>query len=497
MNLKRKKVVVIGAGPGGLSAAMLLAGRGYNVEVYEKHDSVGGRTSSFSENGYTFDVGPTFLMMNYILEEIFELSGRKLEDYLDLKCLDPMYRLVFADGKEFFPSMDRDKTREQVRKLFPGREEGYDKFFRYEEKKYKRLIPCLQVPYDSYRDLFAKHILKAVPYVDIHKSLYRHLESYFQDPQLTIAFTFQAKYLGMSPWSCPALFSIIPYIEHAMGVYHPIGGLNQITKAMTKALEEENGKVFLSTPVKKILIENGTAVGVLLENGEKVEADHFIINADFAYAMANLVDEADRPRYTNAALANKGYSCSTFMLYLGLDKKYDLPHHSIIFAEDYKRNVDEISDSLVLSADPSVYVQNASVTDPTLAPEGKSTIYVLVPVPNNKSGIDWKKEKPAFREKVLDIIETRGGFEGLRNHIEYEKIVTPQWWQDEKNIYIGATFNLAHNIRQMLMWRPHNKFEEFKNCYIVGGGTHPGSGLPTIFESGRISSGLILREDLW
>ena len=184
------------------------------------------------------------------------------------------------------------------------------------------------------------------------------------------------------------------------------------------------------------------------------------------------------------------------MLYLGVNKEYkDIAHHSIIFAKDYKQNVDEITKSMILSEDFSFYVQNASVTDKTLAPNGKSTIYVLVPVPNNKSHIDWDKEKQPFRDRIIEALETRGGYVGLKDNIEVEKIVTPQDWTDNHAVYLGATFNLAHNVGQMLYLRPHNEFEEFGNCYLVGGGTHPGSGLPTIYESGRISAEMIMKRD--
>ncbi len=209
--------------------------------------------------------------------------------------------------------------------------------------------------------------------------------------------------------------------------------------------------------------------------------------------MSNIVPENNRKKYTNKALEKLEYSCSTFMLYLGVKKEFaDLPHHSIIFANDYKKNVEQISESKVLSEDFSFYVQNASITDKTLAPHGKSTLYLLIPVPNNESQIDWDKEKEELKNKLIDQLETRGGYKDLRQNIEESLIITPKDWEKKMNVYKGATFNLSHKLSQMLIFRPHNQFEEFENCYLVGGGTHPGSGLPTIYESGRISAELIL-----
>ncbi|MDA3887090.1 MAG: phytoene desaturase family protein [Candidatus Delongbacteria bacterium] len=491
-----KNVNIVGAGPGGLAAGMILASNGYKVTIYEKENKVGGRNSYFQLGDYTFDIGPTFFMMKDVLETVFDKSGKKLEDYVDVVQLDPMYRLKFHDGRELYPSPDKEKMKETMEKFSPGSFEGYIRYLHKEKKKYDKLLPCLSMPYGKISDFFSKQLITSIPYLDAHTSLYNVLARYFDDPDTRIAFTFQAKYIGMSPWSAPGTFSIISYIEHGGGIYHITGGLNQLSFKMSKAFEDLGGKIELSTSVKNVIVENGKAKGVELENGEKKLSDYTIINADFAHAMSKIVDKKDRKKYSDDSLQKKKYSCSTFMLYLGVKKEYpEIAHHSIIFAEDYKKNVDEITITKVLSDDTSFYVQNASVTDKTLAPEGHSTIYVLVPVPNNKSSIDWEKEKESFRNKVLDLLETKGGYSDLRENIVEEKIVTPEDWEKDHSVYLGATFNLAHNVGQMLYFRPHNEFEEFKNCYLVGGGTHPGSGLPTIYESGRISAELIMKKD--
>jgi phytoene desaturase len=232
---------------------------------------------------------------------------------------------------------------------------------------------------------------------------------------------------------------------------------------------------------------------VVLAGGEEVRADEVIINADFAYSMANLTEQK-LAKYTKARLDKMKYSCSTFMLYLGVDKLYDIPHHNVFFADKYRENIEDIFHNGKLTEDMSFYIQNASITDPTLAPGGHSTIYVLVPVANRSFGIDWVVEKDKYEEKVLAAIEARTELKDLRSHIKVKKVITPDDWQDSYNVYNGATFNLAHNLGQMLYFRPRNKFECLENCYLVGGGTHPGSGLPTIYESGRISSEMIMKK---
>jgi phytoene desaturase len=495
----KKKVAIVGAGPGGLTAGMILASHGYQVDLYEKEPRVGGRNGCLEQDGYRFDIGPTFLMMKFILEEMFQIAGgRNVDDYLDIRSLDPLYRLVFSEERQFLPTQDKAKLKEQVDRLYPGDWDGYLRFLEYETKKFDKITPCLQVPYTRPSAYFTPRFLKALPYMDAHFSLYKHLAKYFKHDELRLAFTFQAKYLGMSPWKCPATFSIISFIEHTGGVHHPIGGLNRISHAMAKVIDEEGGSIHLSTPVKEVIVRGGKAVGLELADGSEISADYVVLNSDFGHAMNHLIDVKHLKKWTPSKLKKKEISCSGFLLYLGIDRVYeDVPHHSVIFAEDYKRNVEEIADSLELSEQPSIYVQNASVTDPTLAPEGKSTVYVLVPIANNRSGIDWPEQQARYREKVLDILEQRAGFPGIRQHIEFEKIITPRGWEDDYAVYDGAVFNLAHNLEQMLWLRPHNQFEEFDNCYLVGGGTHPGSGLPTIYESGRISAGMIIKRDAW
>ena len=490
--MTQKKVVIIGAGPGGLSAGMILAAKGFDVQVYEEKDRVGGRNSSFSLGPYTFDLGPTFFMMIDVLQDIFKLAGKTLEDYVGLERIEPMYRLDFSPDKVFYPTTDRQAMKQELERVFPGNVAGYETYLKKEKKKYDALIPCLAMPYDSLASFFKLRFITSLPYLHAHKSLFRHLSKYFRDDELALALTFQAKYIGMSPWEAPATFSIISFIEHGGGIYHVMGGLNQLSQAMAKVIEEHSGSIHLSQGVKQVLVEHGRAIGVELQDGTNVLADAVVINSDFAHAMTRLVAPEHRSKYTDNKLKRMKYSCSTFMLYLGLDTLYDIPHHNIIFAQDYRKNVAEMVNQRVLSKDPSFYIQNASRTDDSLAPEGHSAVYVLVPVPNNRSAIDWQKEKGAFRDRILDIMEGRGDMPELRSHIKEERIITPYDWEHDKNVYLGATFNLAHGFDQMLIFRPHNRFQEFDNCYLVGGGTHPGSGLPTIYESGRISADLIM-----
>jgi phytoene desaturase len=264
---------------------------------------------------------------------------------------------------------------------------------------------------------------------------------------------------------------------------------------MAKVATEEGAKIHLNTPVKRITNTGKRATGIVLENGQTVEADYVITNADFSHAVQHLMDPKYVKKYSPKRLARKKYSCSTFMMYLCVDTVYDIPHHNVVFAEAYKKNVDDIFKNFKLPDEISFYIQNASITDPTLAPPGMSTIYVLVPVPNLRADFDWDTEKNRFREKVLTAIEERTELKDIRKHIRAEKIITPKNWEDEYRVHLGATFNLGHNLTQMLYFRPRNAFECFQNMYLVGGGTHPGSGLPTIYESGNIAANMICKKE--
>lgn len=495
MSTLKKKVIIIGAGPGGLSSAMILSHRGYDVTVLEKKSYVGGRNAALKVDGYTFELGPTFVMLPQTFKEIFTSAGKNISDYLNFKLLEPLYELRYNDGRNFHVYFDKVKLKQEIARVFPGEEENYDKYMRAQKRKFDRVYACLKVPYLRWYNYFRLKLIKALPVLDASVSVHDVLSRYFKSEDLKIALTFQAKYLGMSPWECPGTFTILSYIEHAFGVYHPVGGVHKISEAMATVAKENGSKIVLNSGVKEIILEGCNAKGVVLENGEKMFADAVIMNADFAQGISTLLKESDRPEYTDARLKKKGYSCSTFMLYLGVDKKYDLTHHSVTFAEDYRKNVQQIFNEKVLPEDPSFYIQNASITDVSLAPDGCSTLYVLVPVPNqNGKQIDWDTEKKRYRDLVIKKIIEKTDLKDLEQHIKVERIITPDDWQNGMDVYGGAVFNLAHSLDQMLYLRPHNRLAGYRNFYIVGGGTHPGSGLPTILESGRIAADLVCKD---
>jgi len=488
-----QRVLIIGAGPGGLATAMLLAKAGLEVTVIEKQPRVGGRTSPIEGDGYRFDLGPTFFLYPQVLEEIFAAVGRDLYREVPTKKLDPHYRLTFGAGGELLCTSDTERMVAEIAKLVPGDAPQFRRFMADNRIKLERFAPCLQAPFLGWSSLLQARLLAVLPYLKPWKSLHAELAGYFRDPRMQLAFTFQSKYLGMSPFQCPSLFSILSFLEYEYGIFHPIGGCNAITRGMARVAAELGVTIRLSEPVEEILFDKRRAVGVRTAQGEH-RADGVVINADFGHAMTTLVPNRLRRKWTDATIARKRFSCSTFMLYLGVEGRYDqLAHHNIYVAKDYRQNLDEIERQHVLSADPSFYLENPSRTDDTMAPAGHSALYVLVPVSHQHPNVDWGKERDRYRQVVLRQL-AKVGLDDIERRVRFERVVTPTDWESKVGVYRGATFNLSHNLGQMLHLRPQNRFEEFDRLYLVGGGTHPGSGLPVIFESARISSRLLLED---
>ncbi len=488
-----KRVLIVGAGPGGLATAMLLAKAGLDVTVVEKEPRVGGRTSAIEGDGFRFDLGPTFFLYPQILDEIFAAVGRDLRREVPMKRLDPQYRLVFGAGGELLCSSDTERMVAEIAKLSPADAPQFRRFMAYNRVKLEKFAPCLQTPFLSWTDLMQVRLLAVLPYLKPWKSLHAELAEYFSDPRLQLAFTFQSKYLGMSPFQCPSLFSILSFLEYEHGIWHPIGGCNALSRGMARVAAELGVTLRLNEPVEEILFDGRRAVGVRTAQGEH-RADAVVVNADFGHAMKTLIPNGLRRRWSDETLATKQFSCSTFMMYLGIEGQCDqLQHHNIFVAENYRQNLHEIESRHVLTADPSFYVENPSRTDDTMAPPGHSALYVLIPVSHQHPNIDWTKERARYRQVALRQL-AKLGLTDIEKRIRFERIVTPAEWENKVGIYKGATFNLAHNLGQMLHLRPRNRFEEFERMYLVGGGTHPGSGLPVIFESARISAKLLLED---
>ena len=493
-NARPESVLIVGAGPGGLAAALLLRQAGLRVKIIERMPRVGGRCSAIEEQGFRFDLGPTFFLYPRVLESIFRVIGRDLHDEIPMVRLDPQYRIQFGTtGGHLDCTPDLKRMAAEVAKLNPTDGANVERFILDNRVKLECFRPVLESPFNSWRDLLSWELIKLLPMLRPWASVDGELCRYFQDPRTRLSFSFQAKYLGMSPFNCPSLFSILSYLEYDFGVWHPYGGCSAVSEGMARIAEEMGVEIELSETVEEILFDGRKAVGVRTGSGEH-RADALVLNSDFANTMTKLVPNRLRRRWTDEKLAKKKYSCSTFMLYLGIDGTYDhLPHHTIYTSEKYLDNLDDIEKHNRLTVDTSFYIQNASRTDSTLAPKGMSTIYCLVPVTHQHANVNWAERKRQYRDTVIRQM-AKLGMGDIEERIRYEKVLTPANWEFDHEIHKGATFNLAHNLKQMLHLRPRNRFEDLERVYLVGGGTHPGSGLPVIYESARITARLLLQD---
>ena len=494
MGKEPRHVVIVGAGPGGLAASLLLAKSGVKVTVVEKRDHVGGRTATMEQDGFKFAIGPTFFLYPRVLREIFSAAGYDLDHEVPMTRLDPQYRLVFGGGGELLATPDMGRMEQAIAAISPEDAVTFHRFMTHNRNKLEKFMPFLQSPFESWRDLAKPGMLKLLPLLAPWKSLDDDLQMHFKDERIRLGFSFQSKYLGMSPFRCPSLFSILSFLEYEHGVFHPTGGCGAVTRAMARIAIELGVEIVTDEPVERVHVEGGKATAVQTSK-RLLKADAVIVNADFAGAMRKLLPDSARRKWTDKRIASKKFSCSTFMMYLGIDGQYDdVSHHTIYLAENYKENLLDIEQRHQLSDNPSFYVQNACVTDPTLAPTGQSTLYCLLPVTHDTGTVDWKKETPRYRALALEQL-AKIGLTDVERRIRTEKIITPQGWAEGFELFRGATFSMAHSLDQMLHLRPHNRFEDVGQMYLVGGGTHPGSGLPVIFESARITSKLLL-EDL-
>ncbi len=489
------RVAVIGAGPGGLASAMLLAANGARVTLFERDDVVGGRTRTLTTPaGYKFDSGPTFFLYPRILREIFASCGADLDAEVDLIRLDPQYRLMFEGANpvtiDATPDLDRMAT--EIAKLNPADAAGLRSFMADNRAKLAAFRPVLERPFHGMAAYLAPDVMKGLRYLRPWASVNDDLKRHFRDPRTRLAFTFQSKYLGMSPFRCPSLFTILSFLEYEHGIFHPRGGCGAVSDAMARVATRLGVDIRLGAGVERIAFQGNRAVGVEVA-GQRHDADAVVVNADFAHAIPGLMPEALRPQWSDAKIAKARYSCSTFMLYLGIEGPLPgVAHHTVLLAEDYERNLRQIEGGEIPD-NPSIYVQAAAGTDPSLAPAGHSTLYVLVPVPNLIGGADWAAESQRYRRLALDRLKAMG-LHDIEARIRYERMVTPQDWQDDFAVGYGATFNLAHDVRQMLHFRPRNRFGKAEGVYLVGGGTHPGSGLPVIYEGARISTRLLMQD---
>ncbi|KEO85185.1 phytoene desaturase family protein [Tumebacillus flagellatus] len=492
-----KRAIIVGAGVGGLTTGIRLLRQGFDVTILEKNARPGGRLGRISQNGFTFDIGPTILLMPDVFYELFQEVGRNFDDYVEMAQLEPNYRLHYADGSVLASTPNLQRMLTEIQRLAPDDAAGYMKYLHDMYKRYQiARYDFIEQPMLSPLELLKPSKLKKLYQLHTLGNMYDDIKRYVQDERLRMALTFQSLYIGIGPFRAPSIYNVIGFMELSYsGVWYPKGGYYAVAEALVKVFREMGGSLLTQTEVDEVLVEAGQATGVRLVDGREIRGDKVVVNADFPQAMQRMLPKEARGKYTDRKLQRMEQSCSTFMLYLGLNRQYDhVDVHNVFFSGDFQQNVEEIFEQNVMPTDPSLYVHTPSLIDDSVAPPGKSTLYVLVPVPNLSSGIDWAQEKEPFTQRILQKLE-QAGFDGLRDAIEFQAVFTPESWKSSFHLQEGAAFGVAPTLTQSAYWRPSLKSKEVKNLYFVGASTHPGGGVPIVMTAARILEGIMAEDD--
>lgn len=497
----KKTALVVGAGPGGLAAAINLAGLGLDVTVIEKEGVPGGRMRGLSFDGYEVDTGPTILQLPQVLEAIVARAGRRLSDFVKLVRVDPNTRIHFWDDTHLDTSSDLEKMKASLARLDPKHPAAFERWMGEATDKYRLAYEKFICTHADSLAYYAPWRLLDFVRFKPWQSLYQQLNASFHDDRVSYALSYPSKYLGLHPTTCSSVFSVIPFLELEFGVWHVVGGFRALAKGLQACAESLGARFRYSAPVEEVLVEEKRVTGVRLAGGEVLSADVTVINADLPYAATKLIRPELRSgtQLSNESLEKAKYSCSTFMLYLGLDRRYDeLPHHVIRLSEAARRtDPAALEDRELELDDPPFYVCNPTPTErrhgsAAGAPDGHSTLYVLVPTPNTHHVDDFAAATKALEARIPRWLE-RVGFHDLSKHVRASRVFTAETWRDEFNVFRGAVFNLSHTWKQLGPLRPKVKSPHFDDLYWVGGGTHPGSGLLTIIESANIAADHVAR----
>jgi len=495
---KMKKIIVVGAGVAGLTAAIRLQKLGYEVTLYEKEKQPGGKMNQIKKDGFTFDVGPTIVMMPEIYREIFEFCGVDPDDYIPMERVDPMLQLYFAKDQPLTFSNDLVELTKTLEAISEQDAQGY---FAFLADIYKRYLVAKEAfitkSFRSFWDFYNLRSLWAGLRLKTFNDAYSSISKFVKDDRLRKSLAFQTLYIGVSPYQGPSLYTIIPMIELFYGVYFIKGGMYTLATSLARLFEELGGVIHYDSPIDELVIENKRATGIRI-NEKKVNADAVICAADFPYGMQELIpDEKQRGKYTNKKLEAMEYSCSCFLLYLGLDKQYDDGAlHSIYFSEDFKRNVDDLFETGVLPGDPSFYLYRPTLKDTSLAPVNHEGLYVLVPVPELSKFSDWEPSTiQSYRDQIVQTLKEKTIFTDIDDHIVFETFYTPREFQQHFNAYNGATFGLKPTLGQSNYYRPHNKFSYAEGLYFCGSSTHPGAGVPIVMQSAKLAVEELIKDD--
>lgn len=489
----KQKIVIIGSGFGGLAAAIRLQAKGMQVTLLEKNAKVGGHAYQLVKDGYTFDMGPSIITAPDLIQRVFECAGTRMEDYLNLVKLDPFYRIYFHDGTSLDYTDNSEQMKQQMAQFSTDDADNYEHFMAHTRQLYEAVITdgLGATAFDL------QTLLGFLPRALRLRALmpaYDFVKRYFDDPRHRFTFSFHPLFIGGNPFRAPAVYLMIPYLEKTGGVWFCHGGMYRLVQALEDVFRRLGGVLETEAEVEQIVVENRRATGVIVKQ-KFYEADAVISNADLAHTYGELISSEHRRKWSDKRLRKIQYSMSAFLLYIGVRKKYpQLKHHTLILSQRYKGLIDDIFDNKVLPDDFSMYLHIPSQTDPSMAPEGCESLYVLIPVPNLESGINYEKAKKAYTNKVLTFLQDDFGLTDLKRSIEVLETFTPSDFKRERNNHLGSAWGVEPKLTQTAYFRPHNRSEDIQKLYFVGASTHPGAGVPGVLLTAETTVKLVAKD---
>jgi phytoene desaturase len=481
----RPHAVVIGSGFGGLAAAIRLGARGYRVTVLEKLDAPGGRAYVHRRDGYTFDAGPTIVTAPFLLEELWSLCGRSFSEEIDLRLMSPFYRIRFDDGDTFDYSGDPDATRAEIARYSQRDVAGYDRYMAASEAVFRVGFEQLgHVPFNELTDML--RIIPDMVRLRSYRTVYSMVSQYIKDPRLRMVLSFHPLLIGGNPFTVTSIYSLISFLERRWGVHSAIGGTGRIVDGLVSLIEGQGGELVCNAEVAEIRVDGGRARGVRLASGEIIDADVVVSNADAAWTYRHLLPASVRRRWSDRRIERARYSNGLFVWYFGTRRRYDdVAHHTIMLGPRYEGLLRDIFDRKRLASDFSLYLHRPTATDPSQAPPGCDSFYVLSPVPHLGGDVDWSVEAEPYRQAIeRHLGETV--LPGLSGQIATSFVTTPVDFQNRLLSYQGAGFSFEPLLTQSAWFRPHNRSEDVDRLYLVGAGTHPGAGIPGVLSSARV-----------
>ena len=482
--------IVIGSGFGGIAAALRLKAKGHSVTLVEKQEDLGGRARVFKKNGFTFDGGPTVITAPYLINELFELFGKNPKNYIELVPLNTWYRFVFEDGNKFDYSGNEDEMKNQIEKINKDDVKGYEDLVKFTKKIFdKGFMELSDVPFD--KPLFMMKQLPALINLKSYKSVYSLVSSYIKNEKLRRLLSMHPLLVGGNPFTTTSIYGLILYLEKKWGIHYSMGGTGNIIKGLEKLMLEEKIEILKNSEVTSINFDKNKITSIIINNHKELEANNVICNADPPSVYEKLLDNKKISAFFNWKKKRMDYSMGLFVYYFGTKKVYkEVEHHTIKFGNKYKEHLEDIFEKKKLNNDISYYLHRPSATDKSMAPEGNDCFYVLVPVPNNQSNINWSIEGDKFKNLVIDKLE-KTLLPDLKENIIEDFYLTPDYFEKELNTKYGSGFSIQPKFSQSAYFRFHNKSEVYDGLYFVGAGTHPGAGVPGVLSSAKVLDKII------